>query len=283
MVQLVDLCLGDNDGLAQQKLQRVAGRLETKASLFFSEQSLVYGALACIVDPVGNAGKAGIDAGEMEIVIDLVKQIAEGRSIAVPRANETPELRRQLLPDGFFEYGAAEARAGGEEAIEVTARGFIEVAVGFVGAGRGNNALAQLNGAGDGGLDKLQEFEGEGRAEEIILLPIEGALNRLPNRRGSAGALDTGERGKALTRVLDEAVTHLEGKLTPSGDECGGVGGEAGVEFAVDHRRKNGAQFSEAPAMGKLSDSFAELAARRNARRQGEQLLLELGNGQGQR
>lgn len=173
-------------------MQRVAGRLEANACLLFREQILVDSALAGVVDQVGDAGKAGVEAGEVEVVVDLVKQVAQGGGVAIAGANETRELGRQLLFDGFFKDGAAEAGASGEEPIKKAAGGFVKVAIGFIGAGRGDDAFAQLRGARDGGFDELEKFEGEGGAEEVILLGIEGTLNLLPDRRGSVGVLDAG-------------------------------------------------------------------------------------------
>jgi len=164
----------------------VAGGLEALAGFVFSEKAVVDGAFACVVDLVGDAGKIGIDAGEFQVVVDLVEQIAEGGGVAIAGSDEARELWGQLLFDGFFKDRAAHDGTGGEEAVEVAACGFVEVAIGFFRGGRGYDALAELGGARNGGLDEFKQLEGEGGAEQVVLLSIEGVLDFLPGRCGGA-------------------------------------------------------------------------------------------------
>ncbi len=85
----------------------MAGAFEAVARFVFGDQALVDGAFAGVVDAIGEVGEIRIDAGELEVVVDLVKEIAEGRSAALAGSDEARELRWELLFDGFFEHGAA--------------------------------------------------------------------------------------------------------------------------------------------------------------------------------
>lgn len=254
----------------------MAGGLEALAGFVFREQAVVDGAFACVVDLVGDAGEIGIDAGEFQVVVDLVKKVAEGGGVAIAGANEARDLRRQLLFDGFFKDRAAHDSAGGKEAVEVTARGFVEIAVGFFRGGRGDDALAELRGARNGRLDELKKLEGKSGAEQIVLLSIEGVLDFLPGRGGGARLLEAGERGEALAGVLDESLTHLVGELAPIGDEGGGILAVASAQLLIDDGGKDAAQFGESVGAGELGDGLAEIAARSGGLR--EELLLEMGN-----
>lgn len=260
----------------QQELEGVAGGLETLAGFVFREQAVVDGAFACVVDLVGDAGEIGIDAGEFQVVVDFVEQVAQGRGVAIAGADEARDLRGELLLDGFFEDRAAHDGAGGKEAVKVAACGFIEVAVGFFRGERGDDTLAELGGARDGRLDELKKLEGKGGAEQVVLLGIEGALNFLPGWCGSAYLLEAGERGEALAGMLDEALAHLEGEFSPIGDERGGILAVAGTQLLIDDGGKDAAQFSESIGAGELGDCLAEVASGCGGSR--EELLLDMGN-----
>jgi len=146
----------------------------------------VDGAFAGVVDLVGDTGEIGIDAGEFQVVVDLVEQVAERGSVAIAGADEACELWGQHLFDGFFKDRAAHDGTGGKEAVEIAACGFVEVAIGFFRGGRGDDALAELRSARDGGLDELKKLEGKSGAEQIVLLSIESVLDFLPGRCGGA-------------------------------------------------------------------------------------------------
>lgn len=60
------------------------------------------GLAAHIVDLVGHAGEVGIEAGQLQIVVDLVEEIAEGGGFAVAGADLLRERGGQLLLDGFL-------------------------------------------------------------------------------------------------------------------------------------------------------------------------------------
>ena len=260
----------------QQELEGVAGGLETLAGFVFREQAVVDGAFACVVDLVGDAGEIGIDAGEFQVVVDLLKQVAQGGGVAIAGADEARELRRQLLLDGFFKDRAAHDGAGGEEAVEVTACGFVEVAVGIFRGGRRDYALAELGGARNGRLDELKKFESKGGAEQVVLLGIECALNFLPGRGGGACLLEAGERCEALACMLNKALTHIEGEFAPVGDEGGGVLAVARAQLLIDDGGKDAAQFGESLGAGELCDGVAEIATGGRGLR--EELLLEMDN-----
>lgn len=134
----------------------MAGGSEALAGFVFREQAVMDGAFAGVVDLVGDAGEVGVDPGEFEVVIDLVEQVAQGGGVAVAGADHAGDLRRELLLDSFFEDGAAHDGTGGEEAVEVAAGGFVEVAIGFFCAGRGDDALAELSGARDRRFNEFQ-------------------------------------------------------------------------------------------------------------------------------
>jgi len=253
----------------------VAGGLQALAGFVFREQAVMDGAFAGVVDLVGDAREIGVDTGELEVVVDLVEQVAQRGCVAVAGADHARELGWELLLDGFFKHGAAHDGAGGEEAVEVAAGGFVEVAVGFFCAGRGDDTLTELGGARDRGFDELKKFEGEGGAEQIILLDVEGALNFLPGGGGGACLLEAGERGEALAGVLDEAVAHFLGEFAPSSDKGGGILAVTGAQFVVDNLRKDAAELMDAVGAGELGDGVAEAAAGRIGGRHGEELLFE--------
>ena len=258
----------------------MAGGFEALAGFIFREQAAVDGALAGVVDLVGDAREVGIDTGELQVVVDLVEQVAEGGRVAIAGADEASELWREFLFDGLFKDGSAETCAGGEEAVEVAAGGFVEVAIGIVGAGGTDDDFAQRRGAADCGLDKIEKFEDEGGPEEIVLLRVECALDGLPCGGGSGtfGFLEARERGEALAGVLDEAVAHIVGETTPVVDEGRRVLAVAGLEFLVDESGESAAELLEARSASEVGDGFAELAARSGVGGLGEKLLLELGD-----
>lgn len=145
------------------------------------------GALAGVIDLVGDAGEIRINAGQVKVVVYLVEQVAEGRGVAITGADETGKSGRELLLDRFFQDRAAHDRARRVKTKEKTAGGFVEVAVRFVGARRRHDALAEFGGAGNGRLDEIEKFERERGAEQVVLLGVEGALDLLPGgsaRRG---------------------------------------------------------------------------------------------------
>lgn len=256
----------------------MASGLEALSGLFFREQAVVDSVFAGVVDAVGDGKKGGIDPGELKVVVDLMEEIAESGSVAVAGTDEAGELRGEFLLDGFFEDGAAHDGAGGEEAVEEAAGGFVEVAIGFFRGGCGDGALAQPGGALDGGLDKMEQLEDKGGAKELVLLGVECALNGLPCGRRCVCRLEAGERGKPLARMLDKALSHFVGEAAPVGDERSGVVSIACAEFAVDDGREDAAELREAVGAGELGDGVAEVAAGRVG---GEELLLELGDADG--
>lgn len=261
----------------------MAGGVEALLGFVFGEKALVDGALAGVVDAIGDAGKVGIDAGEVEVVVDLVEKIAKGSGIAIAGADEARELGRKLLLDSFFENRAAESGAGGEETVEEAARGFIEVAVGLFRAGRGHDAFAQSGGASDGGLNELDEFHHKGGTEQIVFVGIEGALDGLPGGcvGDGVGRLEAGKRGEALAGVLDEALTHLVGEASPVGDEGSGVAAVADAQLVVNDAGKNATQLLETIATREFGNGHAEFAAGCVVERLGEELQLELGGADG--
>ena len=136
--------------------------------------------------PGWRRGKVRIDAGEKQIVVHLVEKVAQGGGVAIAGADQAGERGGELLLDGLFEHRTAHDGAGGKETKEIAARGLVEIAVGLLGAGRGHNAFAQVGGAEDGRLDQLQQLQGKGGAQQIVLLAVEGALNLLPGGSGYA-------------------------------------------------------------------------------------------------
>lgn len=255
--------------------------LEALAGLVFREQAVVDGAFAGVVDLVGYAGEIGIDARQFQVVVDLVKQVAQGRGVAIAGADEARDLGRQLLFDGLFKDGTAHDGAGGEEAIKVAAGCLVKVAISFFRCGRGDDALAELGGARDGGLDKLKKLDSEGGAQQVVLLSIEGTLNFLPGRCRGACQLQPRERGEALAGMLDEALAHIECEFAPISDEGRGILAVADTQFLIDDRGKDTAQFSESVGAGELGNGLAEIAPRGRGLR--EELLLEMGNVDGHR
>ena len=106
--------------------------MQAEAGFVFGEKTLMDGFSSCVVDLVGDAGKVRVNSSELQIVVDFVKQVAEGGGVAIAGADEAGENGRQLLLDGLFKHGTAHDGAGGEEAEEITAGGFIEIAVGLL-------------------------------------------------------------------------------------------------------------------------------------------------------
>ena len=269
----------------QEELEGLAGALQAVAGFAFGQEALVHGFLPGVVDAVGYAREAGIDAGELEVVVDLVKQVTQGGGVAVAGADEAGERGWKLLADGFLKHGAAHDGAGGVETEEIAACRFVEVAVCIFGAGRGHNTLAEVGGARDRRLNHLDELESKGRAEEIVLLGIEGTLDLLPGGRlrAGGGGLQAGERSEAPAGVLDESLAHLLGEAAPPVDERRGVGAISLLELVIDDRGKHCAQFGEATRAGQLGDGMAEFAARGFLGGHGQELLFELRNVHGHR
>src|ERR1700733_1721614 len=134
-----------------------------------------------------------------------------------------------------------------------------------------------MGGARDCGFDELKKLEGEGSAQQIVLLSVEGALDFLP-RRGGASLLEAGERGEALAGMLDESLTHFVGELAPPGDECGGILAIADAQLFVDHGGEGTAELMEAGGAGGRGDGVAEAAARGLRDGHAEELLFEMGD-----
>lgn len=179
-----------------------------------------------------------------------MEQVTEGGRVAVRVTNDAAQVRREFLPDGFFEDSAAHDGAGCAQTIEVATGGLVETAVGFVGGGRGDDAFAKVGGALHGWLDQLKKFEGEGGAEKIVLLGIEGTLDFLPRGGGTGCWLKTGQRGETLPGMMDESLVHLGGEHVPAGYE--GFGGllVAIAEFVVDDSGEDFAKLGEAACTG---------------------------------
>ena len=237
--------------------------MKTEAGLLFRQKAVVNGSLAGIVNLVGDARKIRIDAGELEVVVDLVEKIAQGGRIAVAGADQASQAGGQFLLDGFFEHRTAHDGAGGKEPEEVAAGGFVEVAVRFFRTGSGHHKFAQVGGTGNRGLDGVEKFERQRRSEQIVLLRIERVLDLLPRRslRSIAG-LKTGEGREAPAGVVDESLAHVLGDLAPAGDEGPRIGFVPGAEFPIHNAGENVAQLVQAPGPGKLGDRIAELTAR---------------------
>jgi hypothetical protein len=60
----------------EEKIESQARGFEAYVGFVFGEEALREGALAGVVDLVGDARKAAVDACELEVVIDLVEQVA---------------------------------------------------------------------------------------------------------------------------------------------------------------------------------------------------------------
>lgn len=220
------------------------------------------GFFADVVDGIGKTREARVDAGGAEVVVDLVEQVAEGGRVAVAGMDLAVHALGQALLDGLFEDGAAHDGASSKEREEIAAGGFVEVAVGFVGGWRGDDALAQVGGAGDGRLDEIEELGGYGGAEQVIVAGVEGALDGFPGWGvGVADLLDARERGEALAGVLDEALLHLAGELLPLFDEGGGIELIAVPELFVNDCGKDCSQVGEAAGARELGDGPGEFAA----------------------
>jgi len=205
----------------EQHLQGLAGVLQAGAGLIFREQTLMDSFFADVVDLVGEAGKAGVDARGLEVVVDFVEQVAEGCGVAVAGSDEVAEAVGEFLLDGFLEDRAAHDSAGGEEREEVAAGGFVEIAVGILRGGLGYDALAEVCGAGYCRLDEVKELGGEGGADEVVLAGIEGSLDGFPGwGEAIVGLLQAGEGGEPLAGVLDESLLHFKGELIPFVREC---------------------------------------------------------------
>ena len=98
----------------EQHLQGLAGVLQAGAGLIFREQTLMDSFFADVVDLVGEAGKAGVDARGLEVVVDFVEQVAESSSVSVAGANKAVQAFRKPLLDCFFKNAAAHDGRSGE-------------------------------------------------------------------------------------------------------------------------------------------------------------------------
>lgn len=135
-----------------------------------------------------------------------------------------------------------------------------------------------MGGAGNRGLNDVDEFEGQRSSQQVVFLRIERVLDLLPGR--SLGTicrmLKTGKGGEAAAGVLDESLAHVLCNLAPAGDEGHGIGFVAGAEFLVDNGGENVAQLRQAPRPGKFGNRVAEFTPGCVAGRRGEKLLFKL-------
>ena len=67
-------------------------------------------------------------------------------------------------------------------------------------------------------FDQSDHLQCKGRAQQIVLLGIEGPLNLLPHGRTTvvSGPLKSRKRGKPPTRVFDEPLAHLARHPAPT-------------------------------------------------------------------
>jgi hypothetical protein len=156
--------------------------LEAEAGFVFREQALMDGLFAGIVHLVGDAREVGVDPGELEVVVHLVEQVAQGCGISVTGANEARQGGGQLLFDCLFENRATHDGAGREKAEEVAAGGLVQVEVRIFRAWQSDYALAKVCGAGDSRLDHFKQLKGKSCPQQIVLLGVESALDLLPGR-----------------------------------------------------------------------------------------------------
>jgi len=110
---------------AQQQLQRLAGVLEAEAGLVFREQALMDGFFSGVVHLVGDAGEVGVNAGELEVVVDLKEEIAQSGGVALAGAHQARQRWGQLLLDGLLENRTTHYGARREKAEEVAACSFV--------------------------------------------------------------------------------------------------------------------------------------------------------------
>ena len=75
----------------QKQLQRAARALQACPRLIFREQPLMHGFFAGVVHLVGDARKVRIDAGEKQIVVHLVQQVAQSSGVTVAGADQAGE------------------------------------------------------------------------------------------------------------------------------------------------------------------------------------------------
>jgi len=120
-----------------------------------------------------------------------------------------------------------------------------------------------MGGAGHRGLDDIEEFEGQRRSEQIVLLRIERVLDLLPDGslRAIAG-LKTGKGREAPAGVLDEPLAHVLCDLAPAGDEGRRIRFVLGAEFLVHDAGENVAELRQASCPGQFGNRVAELTAR---------------------
>ena len=103
--------------------------MQAAAGFVFGEKALVYGFAADVVDQVGHAGKVRIEAGQLQIVVYLMEEVAEGGGVTVTGTNLPGERFGELLFDGLLKNRTAQDGASGEEAEEIAAGGFVEITV----------------------------------------------------------------------------------------------------------------------------------------------------------
>ena len=89
------------------------------------------GLLSDVIDLVGEARKGRVDTRGEEVIVHLVEQVAEGRSVAITAGYQLSYGDRELLFDSFFQDAATHDRAGSKEREEVAAGSLIEIAVGI--------------------------------------------------------------------------------------------------------------------------------------------------------
>src|ERR1700679_709222 len=266
---------------SQQDFECAARILQTLAGFSFTEQALMDCFATDIIDAVGRLEEVRVDADELEVVIDLMEQIAEGGRMPVAACNKASEIGRELLLHGFLHDRPAHHRAGCVETIEVAAGGLVEVAIGLLRCGRSDDTLSQVRGAGGCRLDQRNQLKSNGRSKQVVLMRIERALNLLPggNLLRLAGCEEASEMREALAGVQNEALMHLMGQRLPAVNESRGVTTEVRGHFLICHLGQNSLQLREAPGSGKLCDGMAELAARRIGLGLAKKLLFEIGNG----
>lgn len=145
---------------------------------------------------------------------------------------------RQLLLDGFFEDGAAHDGAGGEEAVEVAAGGFgfVEVAISFFGAGRGDDTLRSSLARWTARSTRSRSSKTKAARRRSFCCASRAPLDVLPcegGRRLVIG-LEANEGSEPLACVLNEAMAHLVGELLPIRHGGGGIFAVASAQLSED-------------------------------------------------
>ena len=60
-----------------------------------------------IVHLIRNVRERGLKATEVEVVVDLMEQVAQRGSVAIAGARKTAEMWREFLLNGLLKHGAA--------------------------------------------------------------------------------------------------------------------------------------------------------------------------------